>query len=589
MRPNQSAAMTVRRLVPFLIVLAGAAAVAQVPATCDAQRPADKYQLLRRLSLDLRGRVPTAAEYAALDAVPSIPQATLDAMYTGEEFRLAQRRVHEELFWPNMSNVLLSANAAYLGATNIDTGAADTSPTDGGRTLVYLRTGITLTYRGGFFTQNTSAQWGLECGDFEQTQFDPAYPGQYRPLPAAVRTYDEPLVDGGVRVHKQEGWRWVQPYWLPAGQRVRVCAFDAQETPSVTVGATTIVCDGATNNAACGCGPNLRSCHGVPADWRTPLSEDFREQLERAVDKVTVGARPYTDLVLSTRAEINGRISHFKRWQAQGQAFTRTYTKLDPREADGGFPLLPATAADTWTEYDRGGLHAGVLTLPIYLLRFQTNRARGNRFQLDFECEGFEPPSQVEPEGATLYGTQGCVVDTTDLTRKCTCRYCHQRLEPLAAGWGQFTEAGMSFMDVTEFTRVDPTCLTTGSATGLRRQLCNRFYVTDPDEPNAGALLSYQYAVNSTAATEAVHKQIFDAFQGGPRRRAQTIVANKTFARCTAKRFFTYLLKREPRLAGPTSELALVNSLADQFITSGYRLPTLLQRITALPEYRSLR
>lgn len=582
--------MNLRRLVLLAVVVGAHVAVAQVPATCDAQRPADKYQLLRRLSLDLRGRVPTAAEYAALDAVPSVPQATIDAMLAGDDFRLAMRRVHEELFWPNMSNVLLSTNAAYLAATNVDTGSADTTPTDGGRTLVHLRSNITLTYRGSFFTQNTSAQWGLECGDYEQTQFDPAFPGQYRPLPSAVRTYDEPLLDGGVRVHKQEGWRWVQPYWLPAGQRIRVCAFDAQETPSVTVGTTTVPCDGAANNVACGCGPNLRYCQGLPADWRTPLANDFREQLERAVDKVTVGARPYTDLVLSTRTEVNGRISHFKRWQAQAHALARTYTKLDPREvADGGYPLVPATSPDTWVEYDRGGLHAGVLTLPIYMLRFQTNRARGNRFQLDFECEGFEPPSQLEPAGGTLYGTQACEEDTTDLTRKCTCRYCHQRLEPLAAGWGQFTEGGMSHMDVTEFPRVDPTCLTTGSASGVKRQLCNRFYVTDPDQPNAGALLSYQYAVNSTAPAEATHKAVFDAFQAGPRRRAQTIIANKTFARCTTKRFLTYLLKREPRLAGATSELTLVNSLADQFIASGYQLPTLLQRITALPEYRSLR
>jgi len=572
-----------RRLLGLVLAVTAGAAHAQ--ATCDDQRGADKYGQLRRLSLDLLGRVPTAAEYDALDAVGlvdgGLPASVTQRFFDGDDFRRTMRRVHEELFWPNISNLTLSSNPTYLAATNVDTGDLDTTA-DGG-TLVFLRSNITTTYRGDFFRLNESDA-GMECGDFEQTQFDPAYPNQFRPLPSAVRTYTDPA-DAGGRVHRQEGWRWVQPYWAPAGTMVRACAYDAQETVSYTVGTTTVTCTGSTQNLACGCGPNLRLCQGTAADWRTPLADSFREQVNRAVDHVTVDGGAYTDLLLSTRADVNGTISHFRRYQAQSYTLSRIFTRNDPSET---LSTVPAHQRDTWVTVDRGGLHAGVLTMPAFLLRFQTNRARANRLYQAFECETFEPPATLENVGDTTYGAQACVDDTTDLTRKCTCRKCHQQPEPRAAGWGTFSEAGLSSLNATEYPRIDRNCLDAGTP-ATRRAECNRFYVTDPTEPNAGALLSFQYAVNSTAAAEATHKAMYDAFQAGPRRKAQELVTTKVFARCTTRRFFTYLMKREPRLVGTTSEAAVINQLADRFIASGYQLPTLLNDLVSRPEYRSVR
>ncbi len=577
-----------------LTVVAAAQAWAQVPASCDEQRPVDKYQLLRRVFLDLRGRAPTPAEYASLDALDvdgGVPSALIDAALASDEFRLVMRRVHEEQLWPNVSNVRLVGATVGLTGAVIDTGRVSTTP-DGG-TLVYFRasTGVRRVYRGD--EQPESPTLGRDCGDYQQTQFDPAYPNQFRPLPSAVRLYDAGV---GVGVIRQEGWRWVQPYWLPAGQQIRVCAYDAQQTPSYTVGSTTVSCDGTVNRAECGCGPNLRECHGPAADTRVPLLNAFREQISRAVDKVSRGGRPYTDLLLSTKTDVNGPISYWKRNQSDLYAISLAFTRADALEASGGVPVLPFTADETWLEQERGGLHAGVLTMPAYLLRFQTNRGRANRFQLAFECEGFEPPDELEAQGDRRYGDQSaCTVNTTDLTKKCTCRYCHTRLEPLAAGWGQFTEAGLSHMDTAAFPRVDPNCVLNPNGTpkpgvaAKRLAECRRFYVVDPDQDNPGALIPYQYAVNSTATAERYHKAIYDAFQGGPRRRANTIIANGTFARCTTKRFFNYLLKRDAREAGQQSEAALLNQLATTFRTSNYDLPTLLRAIVNTDEYRRLR
>ena len=52
---------------------------------------------------------------------------------------------------------------------------------------------------------------------------------------------------------------------------------------------------------------------------------------------------------------------------------------------------------------EAGPAHAGVLTSPAYLLRFQTHRARANRFHVSFLCQPF-----VAPDGG-LPATPGAV------------------------------------------------------------------------------------------------------------------------------------------------------------------------------------
>ena len=49
--------------------------------------------------------------------------------------------------------------------------------------------------------------------------------------------------------------------------------------------------------------------------------------------------------------------------------------------------------SDRWVEIELPEQHAGILTSPAYLLRFQTNRARASRFADAFLCEPFTPPA----------------------------------------------------------------------------------------------------------------------------------------------------------------------------------------------------
>ncbi len=519
--------------------------LAQVSPTCDQQRDLDKYQLLRRLSLDLRGKVPTYEEYLALDTQASIPAATVTSWLASDDFRIAMRRYHEEMFWPNVSNVALNGTNAQL--TMLATPAAYTISSTTKRRVFRGATDINTTL-------------GAQCGDFEQTQFTTGFV----PATAGIRT----SVVNGVTI-KQEGWRMVTPYWSTTP--VKVCAFDAMETQSVTVNGAVIECNSIASDARpeCGCGPNLRYCYGPTAQVRTVIENAMREQLNLMVDRVTTGGQPYTELVTSRNAPVNGPLVFWKKYLAPHLTYARIVAQPDPSE-----PLTGDDFADTtWRQVDRGSaLHAGVLTSSAYLLRFQTNRGRANRFRADFECESFVPPSQLETPA------QGCSDSSDDLTQRCTCRYCHRQLEPMAAGWGQFSEAGTTLMtDLTMFPRTKASCVNSGSA------FCKRFYVTDSSAPNPGALLPYQFS-------NAAHADITAALAAGPKGRVNTIVADGTFARCSVKRAWSYFMKRDLRLVGTDpDEAAALTTLTTGFQSNGYRLPWLVEQIVSQPSYRRVR
>ncbi len=533
------------RLLALLALCAAPAALAQQSAQCEAPHEVDRYQLLRRLSLDLRGRMPSVEEYQALDGAASVPTATVDAMLASDEFRLAMRRYHEALFWPNLSAVRLHGANSVIAQR---AGEPAFRLTLGGRTRTFRLDADT------------------HCGDFEQTHFDPAYPGQFRPDPAYVQTVTV-MVNGAPVQAKQEGWRYVTPYWDPTLQ-LKVCAFDAQETPSVTVGTQTVSCASINGNAnpACGCGPNLASCWPGSGVVDRAVQGALREQLALSVDQVTTGGKPYTDLLLSTQAQMNGPIAHFKKYLAPNLSFAQTFNLPDPQEQ-----LSPKPYTDAAFEpVDRKGLHAGVVTLPGYLLRFQTDRSRANRFRIDFLCEYFVPP-------ATLAPAAGCSESSGDLTARCNCQYCHKQLEPLAAHWAFYAEAGTTQMtNGTLYPRTRPACV------GSNAAVCNRFYVTQPDAHNPGALLPLQWMDE--------HPDFLANAEGGPRLLAKRLIDDGSFAQCTVKKAFAYFTKRPMRVAGEQAEeKPTLDRLAQGFKDHGYSFPWLVKELVSLPQYRRVR
>ena len=494
---------------------------------CEEPHEVDKYQLLRRLSLDLRGTIPSVDEYTALDAMSTVDDATVLAFVQSDDFRTLMRRYHETLFWPNVSTVRLNAQDTGLGTRTY-------APAD---VLLLTSGGRAKTYRGSITAG---------CGDFEHTSFGSDF------RPTNVQTV------GGFL---QEGWRLVTPYWDTTKQ-IKVCAFDAQET---LVSDDGVACNtpAGRSKTECGCGPGLRFCYGNGNVTANAVRNSMREQLARKVDEVVAGGKPYTDLLLSTTSDENGKLAFWRKHLAPNVSLNTTYNDTAPEEEISN----KGWADDSWEPVDRKGLHAGVLTLPAYLLRFQTDRGRANRFRIDFMCEHFVPPEQPS--------TESCDPADNDLTKRCVCSYCHQKLEPMAAYFGLFAEAGTTMMtDPNVFPLYNESCKNKTSG------FCGRFYVAKGER--AGFLQALEFA--------DAHPEFEANALAGPRALAQSIIDNGTFAQCTVKRTFSYLVKREIRAQGATTdELDLLSELVQSFEGSGYSFPMLVHEIVSLPQYRRAR
>lgn len=525
-------------LLPFAILLAPSMAPSEPPPECARSQELDKYQLLRRLSLDLRHRLPSYEEYRALDAEEGVPDTVVDDYLESDEFRVVMRRFHESLLWPNVSTVALNNQNSGLNKNDHDVFRLAA----GGRQRAYR--GV-----------NPST-----CGDFEQTNFD----GQGRPVPRAP-TDDVP--------YEQEGWVEVAPYWDPANP-IRVCAFDAQTaTEGPGNGGRTVACNGpdAQQSAECGCGPNLRWCYGPRAQVADVIWSSMREQLLRLVDDVTVGGRPYSELLTARRTHVNGPLLFWWKNLANMVALNRTYNPLGDGELPGSGE--PDWTQASWSTIDREGPQAGVLTLPAYALRFQTNRGRANRFRIVFTGQYFVPPSNLDDVD--------CDDLAEDLTQRCNCRTCHQVLEPIAAHFGAFAEAGTALItDREKFPLFNESCIGRGDAT------CNRFWITDPTRHNAGALAPYQFA----DIDDDLHRQILENLESGPPGLVARVLEDGTFASATVRNLFHTLMAREMTLdpLADEGEIDLLAELTDELRESD-DIRALVKRLVTLPQYRRVR
>ncbi len=590
-------------------VLFGATAL-QVPAVaedlpvasdgsqCRLHAEVSVERQLRRLSLDLRGRVPSYEELIAVDGLSEVPEATIDAFLDDDSFRLRMRRYHEDLLWPRPSVYLVIAGNNAVGFM----------------TDVGIWRSLYNSYR------YRNAPTDIACQDKPQTDIEPNYQlGDY--------PYCEPQPG---KDYCQEGWTWVHPYWGPKqctedaqcndanganggscrGGRceVKVCAFAAQTLESFDcshpgVALTDflkVMCNKNTptplqfhcasrvggGSPYCGAGPNLRWLHRhtnwqtalIPTDrTRKPILDALNEQLLRLVDDYTSGERPYSELLTTRRAHYNGMLMHWRKYLAARLNSSRPYNDYVPE--DGDFPE-PIDWNSDWQVIERSGVHAGILTLPAYTLRFQTNRGRANRFRIAFRGQYFQPPDVDDKEG--------CEQITDDLVNRCVCRKCHETLEPLAAHFGAISERGSLML--TGFTKefaTEAECDYQSNLDGfVDTRFCLYLYretVTSQSDPTpVWRLNALQWA--DGAPEHATTEKNFDA---GPRVMAQEAIDEGVFARATIMNLFRFLFHRDMLLDSVTSdsELNLLDELQKEFEEHD-DIKRLTKRLVMLPAYR---
>lgn len=498
-------------------------------AMCPVDDPQlDRYSYLRALSLDLRGDVPTVSEYTALDSKSAVPEKTVNTWLASDAFADEAVRVHRDLLWNSIDNV---------------------RPFPANTTLAYAGAGKLWWRSGGAFSFKARGA-RVPCAD-EPATFD-----------ADGEIVFKPRADGTTR----EGWVMVKPYWAP-DTAVKVCAGDAQAGQTTANG---ISCDqiGYAFDPSCGCGPNLRWC--VTGARQVELVNSWSTALELQIRDIIKENRPYTDLFSERYAYVNGPIAFF--WKHQTQVATRLRFEPAPLNAKD-LPYLKWTDIDKWIKVKLGPQHAGFLTAPAFLLRFQTNRARANRFYNTFLCQPFQPPDSGIPV------SDAAVLAEPNLQKRAGCKYCHALLEPVASYWGRWTPNGAGYLSVDDFPAHSDACekcATTGQ--GCTND-CKRHYflkaLSEPEKDFLGMLDSYVFL-------QDVHTT---HVQQGPRLMALSAFADGRLPECMARTTAARLLGRELS----DDEQAWTKQLAVDFAQGGYSYRALIKAVVTSDVYRRVR
>jgi hypothetical protein len=480
---------------------------------------------LRALSLDLRGRLPTTAEAESFTIDPTDGAhvaATIDTLLDDESFADEVVRRHRTYFWPNLANVRI------LG-TRQDISVSRGLWWDRDRARTYRPDGANRHL----------------CADRPAT-FGPN---------GEILT--EPNEDGVL----VDGWVEVEPYWAP-DTTIRVCAFLAQTRRYSNSGAD---CSLSANEPDCGCGPNMIWC--APGFKEGELRRSFADSFERVIRRAIGNDASYLELFESRQMDLNGPLTHFFRHLAR-----TARTPFNPLPLDlETLPDLDPADSESWVTMELPPAHAGLLTHPVFLLRFQTNRARASRFYEAFLCSPFQPP----PGG--LPASDDNSAWEPDLQKRTGCKYCHSLLEPAASHWGRWNEQGGGFFHQRRYPATNDECYECATTSLSCSRFCRDNYLTralDPsEEPYLGMLKAYAFR----------REEHLINVEQGPKLLARTSVASHRLPRCVAQKTAEWLLGRDMNQPG---DMEWVEDISRQFVRDGFSYRGLVKSVVRSDRYR---
>jgi hypothetical protein len=477
---------------------------------------------LRALSLDLRGTLPTLEEYDDLLENNHINASVIGEWLQSDRFAQQLTRLHHGWLWNNVENLNLYNNRANLRTSQ-------------GR---YWRTVPAQTYRGD----------RVACLD----------------EPARFGDQGE-ILTTEVEGNQLEGWVWVQPYW--SNEPVRVCAFDAQDALYADNG-TFCGSNAGFGQVSCGCGPQMQWC--VTGAVRNEINRALAESLDRLMAEVFASGESYLSLFQSSYLPLNGVLVHFLRHHQQISRYS-----LNPSPVPSAFlPSMNYQEQDRWVSIVMPSYYSGILTHPAFLLRFQTNRARANRFFDAFLCSPFQPP-----EGGLPVADEESARDP-DLQNRAGCKYCHALLEPAAAYWGRWTEQGIAYLSAERFPAEREDCLNCALTGQGCNNECRSHYLTnslsDREIPYLGKLKAYTFRKSEHAVN----------VEQGPRLLAFTEVADQRLPQCVAQRTAEWLLGRS---MDPKRDIAWIEALGIRFARQGFDYQQLIFDIVSDERYRRVK
>ena len=508
----------------MLAVAVPATALADPICTDDADTM-DKHRYLRTLSLDLRGTIPSPEEHALVAAMDDVPEAWIDDWLTGDAFADRAVRLHHDLLWLPIIDDETTNRRARLNRS-------------GDR---YWRTDNARALRG-----NVDR---VPCAD----------------EPAVYGDDGEPVLFLREDETWREGYELISPYWAPE-TAIKVCALDARVRESSEDGEYCGSNRG-QNDTDCGCGPDLLWC--TAPDGESRIEGWLVEDVERRLRTILAEDRPYMELFTGTSGWVNGPLVHY-------------WTHLAPHAPNIDMTPAPIRAAalpdldwddeETWVEVDLGPQHAGVLTSVPFLLRFNSNRARANRFFERFLCRPFVPPVGGIP-------TTGDELVTLDLQRREGCEYCHAMLEPAAAHWGRWPQGGAAYLDPEAFPATRDDCWTCATTNASCPSECRAHYVTEAlgseQEPYLGKLQAYEFR-------DEAHEV---GIESGPVLLVRESIVDGSLPACSARTAAQWLLGD----VAFDADAAWYDEIGEDFVAAGFSWRELMKNVVTSDVYRRVR
>lgn len=338
----------------------------------------------------------------------------------------------------------------------------------------------------------------------------------------------------------------------------------------------------------CGCGVGLERC--IPGDSNNngnafyypnhmPLGpgmplDDARQQQQRwfpywwsreavrYLDDLFGSDRDFREILTGKRTFVNGPLAQFYRSiqqsnccgpEAQFGMLQESEPLFDPRNVPAD---LEPHDVSTWKMVeDRGPHAAGILTMPMFLEKYASARARGAALYNDFLCKSFSAENQqLQPSSEP------------NLTIRPGCKTCHATLEPLAAYFSRVEASNFVFLPQSTFPVHNTTCRL--DKNGKLNGGCNALY--------DAAFADAKSATLRSAYASPEHADETPAGAG------QDITKMPEFAQCAVQRVTSSFLGR----ATTPDDDALLASLTSTFVGSGYRMKALVRAIVHSDEYR---
>lgn len=336
--------------------------------------------------------------------------------------------------------------------------------------------------------------------------------------------------------------------------------------------------------ADCGCGVGLERCMpGAPAGFMTPMDAPLgtgqpftaaprpahlwllawiSQEAVHFMDRIFGEDRDVRELLTSRASVVNGPLAQFYRFWANATCCNGTdfgYAQAEPLFDPSAVPAgIKFQDINTWQPVaDRGPHASGLMTMPVFLLKFGTRRQRAHAIYSAFMCKDF-----VVKDVTLQPSTE------PDLTKRPGCRACHIKLEPMASYFSRIAENDWTYLPASAFPLDAARCH--GDPNGRLPNGCKIFY--DPSFIDA----SHAKLRGAYAAPEHV--------DAGPAGLAADVTASPEFAPCVVKNVAQSFLGRQLTSDDDTWKA----ELAKLFVDGGYKMRPLVRAIVTSPQYRDL-